>query len=186
MTDPEEVVRQFRSGELTAEAAAELLLPSLQSAGKLELELSEADMPVLAALQQLTRPKLPPAQPLSWESKSWLALEGLPGSFWPQLQQHGLDKVPQCLNYIFMVSSEAAADILTRRIESTSDHVVMTDLPESFEKHNGRVFGRTPPRLLTHRDLVEWAAWLQAIPPIPDASLERLHVSGPPAGSPGS
>jgi len=181
MADPEEAIRQFRSGEITAETAAELLLPSLQATGKLELELSETDMPVLAALQQLTRPKLPPAQPLTWESKSWQALAGLPDSFWPQLQQHGLDKVPQCLNYVFMVRSEMAADVLTQRIESASDQVVMTDLPPSFEKYNGRVFGRTPPRLLTHADLVEWAAWLRAIPPIPDASLERLYVSGPPA-----
>ena len=181
MAEPEEVIRQFRAGELTAEAAAEQLLPSLKAAGKLELELSETDMPVLAALQLLTRPKLPAAQPLTWESKSWLALEGLPDSFWRQIREHGLDQVPQCLNYVFTVSSAVAAEVLTQRIESTSDHVVMTDLPPSFEEFNGRLFGRTAPRLLTRADLVEWAAWLRAIPPIADASLERLHLSGPPA-----
>jgi hypothetical protein len=184
MAEPEEVIRQFRSGELTAEAAAELLLPSLQKAGKLELELGETDMPVLAALQQLTKPRLPPAQPLVWESKSWLALEGLPDSFWPQIQLHRLDQIPQCLNYVFMIGSDLAADLLTQRIESSSDHSVMTDLPSDYQKFNGRLFGRTQPRMLTHSDLVEWSGWLRGFSPIPDAMLEKLHVSGPPAPPP--
>lgn len=185
MAEPEEVIRQFRSGELTAEAAAERLLPSLQKAGKLELELSEADLPVLAALQQLTKPKLPAAQPLVWESKSWLALETLPDSFWPQIQLHGLDRIPQCLNYVFMVGSDMAADVLTQRIEASSDHTVMTDLPQDYLRFNGRVFGRTQAKLLNYSDLVTWADWLRGFSPIPDAMLERLHVSGPPAPPPG-
>lgn len=181
MPEPEEIIRQFRSGDLTAEAAAELLLPTLQKQGKLELELSEAELPVLAALQLLTKPKLPPVQPLTWESKSWQALAGLPDSFWPQIRQHGLDRIPQCLNYVFMVGSAEAAETLTQRIESSSDHTVMTDLPPSYEKFCGRVFGRTQPTLLTHADLVEWSGWLSRFSPIPDAMLEKLHVSGPPA-----
>ncbi len=184
MAAPEEIIRQYRSGDLTAEAAAELLLPTLQKLGKLELELSEADLPVLAALQQLTKPKLPPAQPLVWESKSWQALAGLPDSFWPQIQQHGLDRTPQCLNYVFMVGSNEAADTLTQRIESSTDHAVMVDLPASYETLSGRLFGRTQPKLLTHADLVAWAGWLRGFTPIPDAMLEKLHVSGPPAPPP--
>lgn len=184
MAEPEEVIRQYRNGELTAEAAAELLLPSLQKSGKLELELSESDMPVLAALQQLTKPQLPAARPLVWESKSWLALEGLPDSFWPQIQEHGLDQIPQCLNYVFMVGSDLAADLLTQRIESTSNHSVMADLPSDYQKFNGRLFGRTQPAMLTHADLVEWSGWLRSFSPIPDAMLEKLHVSGPPAPPP--
>lgn len=184
MAEPEEVIRQYRNGELTAEAAAELLLPSLQKAGKLELELSETDMPVLDALHQLTRPKLPPVQPLVWESKSWQALEGLPDSFWPQIQLHGLDQIPQCLNYVFMVGSSDAADILAERIASSSDHVVMADLPPTYETFFGRLFGRTQPKLLTYADLVEWAGWLRGFSPLPDAMLEKLHVSGPPAPPP--
>lgn len=181
MTEPEEVIRRFRSGDLTAEAAAELLLPSLQQAGKLELELSQADMPVLAALKELTRPRLPETQPLAWESQSWRALATLPDSFWPQMQAHGLDQTPQCLNFVFMVGSNLAADLLTERIESESDHAVMSDLPSSYEKFNGRVFGRTEPKLITHADLVKWSSWLNRFTPVADAMLEKLFISGPPA-----
>jgi hypothetical protein len=184
MTEPEEVIRQYRDGDLTAEAAAELLLPSLQKTGKLELELSEADMPVLAALQQLAKPRLPAAQPLVWESRSWQALEGLADSFWPQIQQHGLDQIPQCLNYVFMVGSNIAAEQLTQRIESSSDHSVMTDLPSDYEKFVGRVFGQTQPAMLTHPGLVQWSGWLRGFSPVPDAMLEKIHVSGPPAPPP--
>jgi hypothetical protein len=181
MPEPEEVISQYRAGELTAEAAAELLLPALKAAGKLTLDITEEEMPVLEALQRLAAPQPEPLKLLTWESRAWLALGGLADDFWQKLCDRGLDRVPQCLNYVFLVGSHAAATALRQWIETRSDHVVTATLPEAFEESHGRVFGRTPPRVLTHAHLVEWAGWLQSIPPVPDASLDGLGVSGPPA-----
>ena len=180
--DPEEVIAQYQAGELTAEAAAELLLPSLKAAGKLTLNISEKEMPVLEALQKLTAPEWIPPQQLVWESRPWLALEGLADTFWAQIAARGLDQVPQCLEYVFLVSSADAATTLRGRIESHTNHAVSTDLPESFEQAHGRVFGRTPPKTLTHADLVAWSAFLRGLPPMTDASLDGLRVSAPPTG----
>lgn len=185
MPDPEEVIRQYRAGELTAEAAAELLLPTLKAAGKLTLDITEEEMPVLEALQRLAAPQPEPLRVLAWESQSWMALPGLADDFWQKLCDRGLDRVPQCLNYVFLVGSDAAATTLRQWIETRSDHVVTAALPDSFDQGHGKVFGRTPPRILTHADLVEWAGWLQSLPPVSDASLDGLGVSGPPAAGAG-
>lgn len=186
MPEPEEVIAQYRAGELTAEAAAELLLPSLKAAGELTLEIGPDEMPLLEALQRLANPPPLPPRALTWESQPWLGLDRLADDFWHQLQTRGLDRVPQCLNYVFLVGSPAAAAALESWIGTQSDHIVTVSLPESFEVSHGRVFGRTAPRLLSYNDLAEWAAWLASIPPVAEASLDGLGVSHPPAESPGS
>lgn len=185
MIDPEAVVQQYRDGTLSAERAAEALLPLLKAAGKLELPLTETDMPLLTAIQRLSRPPLPPAQPLTWDSKVWRGLSRMPDLLWPQIVQHRLDQIPQCFNYVFLVGSEAAAESLQVQIESSTDHAVTAHLPDSFEQMNGRVFGQVPARLVTQDDLTRWAAWLQSLTPIPDATLEKLHLSNPPRADAG-
>ncbi len=186
MPEPEEIIAQYKAGALTAEAAAELILPSLQAAGELTLNIGPEEGALLAALQRLAAPPPPPLSCLTWESQPWLGLGRVADDFWRQVQARGLDRIPQCLNYVFLVGSPAAAAALENWISARSDHVVTVSLPDSFEESHGRVFGRTAPRLLSHSDLAEWAAWLATIPPVPDASLDGLGVSGPPAGSQGS
>lgn len=185
MIDPEAVIRQYRDGTLPVEAAAEQLLPLLKAAGKLELPLTEGDMPLLTALQRLSRPPLPPAAPLTWESKVWLGLGRMPELLWPQMVQHGLDRTPQCFNYVFLVASEAAAELLRRQIDQTTGHAVSAQLPDHFTDCNGRLFGQAPARLITKDDLAVWAAWLQSLTPVPDATLEKIHLSAPPRAEQG-
>lgn len=180
MSDPDEIIRQYRDGALSADAAAQRLLPLLKKAGRLELPLTEQDMPLLTALQRLSRPPLPAAGPLEWESKVWRGLGRMPDLLWPQITEHRLDQVPQCFNYVFLVGSEAAAEALRLQIESTTDHGVTAQLPDSFEQSNGRLFGQAPARLVTRDDLTRWAEWLQGLTPVPDATLEKLHLSHPP------
>jgi len=187
MPDQEEILARYRTGDLSAEDAAALILPSLKEAGELTLNIGPNEMPLLDALQRLANPAPPPPPTLTWESQPWLALGRLADDFWGQIQARGLDQVPQCLNYVFLVGSHTAAASLEEWIGTRSDHVVTVSLPESFEVAHGRVFGRTAPRLLSWNDLAEWAAWLASIPPVPNASLDGLGVSAPPAApaSPG-
>lgn len=179
MIDPDRIVADYRAGTLSAGAAAEALLPLLKQAGKLELPLSEDDLPLLQALQRLTQPPLPPAQELVWESRVWLGLPRMPELLWPQVTRNGLDRVPQCLDYVFLVSSAAAAEALVAQIDGPTDHRVSAQLPDDFTTHAGRVFGQLPPRLVTQAELVAWGAWLQSLTPVPGATLEKLHLSPP-------
>lgn len=181
MIDPARIIADYRSGALSADAAALELLPLLKQAGKLELPLTEHDLPLLQALQRLTQPPLPPAQELVWESKVWLGLPRMPELLWPQVTRNGLDRSPQCLNYVFLVSSEAAAEALVAQIDGRTDHRVTVQLPADYATHAGRVFGQLPPRLVTEAELVAWGAWLQSLAPVTGATLEKLHLSPPPA-----
>lgn len=180
MPEPHEVLAQFRAGSLTAEAAAELLLPTLKAAGELTLDIGENEMPLLEALRRLASPPPEAPRPLVWQSRQWQVLDRVADDLWGKLAARGLDRVPQCLNYVFLIGSREAATRLQDWIHAHSDHTVTLVLPESFEESHGKVFGRTPPRLLTQGDLAAWTAWLAAIPPLPDTSLDGLGVSAPP------
>jgi hypothetical protein len=182
MPEPEEILAQFRAGSLSAEAAAALLLPTLKATGELTLDIGEHEMVLLEALQRLASPPPERPPPLFWESSHWRALGQVADDLWHKLTERGLDRVPQCLNYVFLVGTQEAAVALEECIRARSDHVVTRVLPESFAESYGRIFGRTAPQLLTHGDLAAWVAWLSAIPPVPDASLDGLGVTAPPPG----
>lgn len=180
MIDTDAIIAQYRAGTLSPADAAAALLPLLKAAGKLELPLSENDLSLLQALQRLTQPPLPAAQPLEWDSRVWQGLERMPAILWPQITRSRLDQIPQCFNYVFLVGSEVAAEALAAQIQAGSDHSVTAQLPESYETHCGRLFGQTPPRLITEADLVAWGKWLQSLTPVAQATLEKIHLSPPP------
>ncbi|HSB55048.1 MAG TPA: hypothetical protein VLD58_11860 [Gemmatimonadales bacterium] len=179
MTTPEEVIRRYREGTLSTEEAAAALLPLLMEAGSLDLPLTEEDMPLLDALQRLSAPPLPPAQPLSWESQLWRALPKMADHFWPQIVEQQLDRSPQCFTYVFLVGSEAAAEALRLQIGSSSDHAVTVQLPDDYARASGRLFGQAPPRMVVQDDLSHWSAWLLSLTPVRDAALEKLYLSDP-------
>jgi hypothetical protein len=179
MSTPEEILRQYRSGDLSIEDAARALLPLLMEAGTLDLALSESDMPLLSALQRLSQPPLPPPGPLNWDSQARRALPRMAELFWPQIVAQQLDRVPQCFCYAFLVGSNAAAEALRAQITATSDHVVTTQLPEDYSQANGWLFGQAPARLVVQDDFGRWSAWLASLPAVPDAALERLYLSDP-------
>ena len=91
-----EILAAFRSGALTAEEAAQQLLPLLQTSGRLNLDLGFDVQPLLAALRQLSSPGTPPKprslQPLTWESPHWQRLKQVPDDFWTILHERGLDQ----------------------------------------------------------------------------------------------
>lgn len=178
-----EILAAFRSGALTAEEAARQLLPLLQTSGRLDIELGFDVQPLLAALRQLTSPGMPArppsAQPLTWESPHWLRLNRVPDDFWSILRDRRLEQSPQCLRYGFTVGSRAAATALEDWIMDHSDHHVAVNLPDSFERSTGHVVGHTPAKRLTKAHLLAWVAWLQSIPPVPDAALTDLGIASP-------
>jgi hypothetical protein len=176
-----EILTAFRSGTLSAQDAAEQLLPLLRTSGGLGFELTPEIRPVLEALNRLAGPSsAAPQTPLVWESPHWQRLGRVPEDFWNILRERRLTQAPHCLRYAFTVRSAAAASALEDWILDNSDHEVTRELPPSFEHASGQVVGLTPPRLLTREDLQKWAAWLQAISPIPDAALTDLGIVAPP------
>jgi hypothetical protein len=180
-----DVLTAFRSGTLTAEDAARQLLPLLQTSGRLNLELGPDIRPILEALRRLAGPGASdPRQPLTWESPHWQRLTRVPDDFWTILRERRLDQSPQCLRYAFTVRSPVAAATLEDWIMDHSDHRVIVDLPASFQEASGQLVGLTTARRLTKVDLVNWASWLQSIPPVPQAALTDLGIAPPPPDDP--
>ena len=176
-----DILTAFRLGTLTAEDAARQLLPLLQTSGRMSIELSSDIRPVLEALRRLAGSGTSnPREPLTWESPHWQRLSRVPDDFWTILRARRLDQSPQCLRYAFTVCSATAATALEDWIMDHSDHHITLDLPASFGEASGQVTGLTPARLLTKANLLSWANWLQAIPPIPDAALTDLGIAPPP------
>jgi hypothetical protein len=176
-----DILTAFRSGTLSAEDAAQQLLPLLQTSGRLNIELGPEIRPILEALRRLAGPVAPsPHEPLAWDSPHWQRLSRVPDDFWTILRERRLDQSPQCLRYAFTVRSGAAATALEDWIMDHSDHQVTVDLPASFEEAAGQVVGLTPARRLSKADLQNWAGWLQAVPPVPDAALTELGIAPAP------
>jgi hypothetical protein len=181
---PEEIMATFRSGGVSAEDAAQRLLPLLQAAGTLTLDVGPDTIPVLEALKRLAHPPAPPprtpTQPLIWESPHWRDLARVPEGLWRVITERRLDQSPRSLRYVFTVGSDAAARILQQWIAVHSDHQVTPDLPASFEESRGQIVGLTRPALLTRAGVAAWVAWLQSMPSVPDAALTDLGISDPP------
>lgn len=176
-----DVLTAYRSGTLTAEDAAQQLMPLLQTSGRLNMELSADIKPLLEALRRLAGPDVAqPTQPLVWESKHWQRLDRVADDFYTILRERKLDQSPQCLRYAFTVGSQTAATALEDWIMDHSDHRVTVGLPASFQGSSGQVTGLTPARILTRADLVSWVAWLRDIPLVPDAALSDLGIAPPP------
>ncbi|HWA58258.1 MAG TPA: hypothetical protein VG692_13445 [Gemmatimonadales bacterium] len=175
-----EILAAFRSGAMSAEDAARLLLPLLQTSGRPAFEPSTDLAPVLEALQRLAGPApSAPRTPLTWDSPHRQRLPRVAADFWAILQERRLATHPQCLRYAFTVRSREAASALEDWIMDHSDHGVTLELPESFEHRSGQVVGLTEPKVLSRDDLDRWVAFLQAIPPVPDASLSDLGIASP-------
>jgi hypothetical protein len=179
---PAEILAAFRSGALSAEAAAQQLLPLLQTSGKPTLDTGPDVRPVLEALQRLANPAGPArrglAEPLGWETPQWLSLPRVADGLWRIIRRH-LERAPQCLRYLFAVRSAGAATALQEWITAHSDHQLTVDLPPSFQYSGGQIVGHTRTALLTQPDLVAWAAWLQSIPRVADAALTDLGLVSP-------
>ena len=176
-----DILTAFRSGTLSAEDAAQQLLPLLQTSGRLNLELGPEIRPILEALRRLAGPGASdPRQPLTWDSPHWQRLGRVPDDFWTIVRERRLDQSPQRLRYAFTVRSAAAATALEDWIMDHSDHQVTVDLPASFEEASGQLVGLTPARRLTKADLLSWANWLQSIPPVPEAGLTDLGIAPAP------
>jgi hypothetical protein len=176
-----DILTAFRSGTLSAEDAAQQLLPLLQTSGRLNIDLSPDIRPVLEALGRLAGSGVAdPSKPLTWESPHWRRLGRVPDDFWTILRERRLDRSPYCLRYAFTVRSAVAAAALEDWIMDHSDHHVTVTLPASFQDASGQVAGLTPPKLLTKAHLLRWADWLQSVPPVPDAALTDLGISPPP------
>lgn len=176
-----DILTAFRSGTVTAEDAAQQLLPLLQTSGRLNILLTADIRPVLEALSRLAgSTPTGPRPPLTWESPHWQRLSRVPDDFWTILRDRHLDQTPQCLRYVFTVRSAVAATGLEDWIMDHSDHQITLDLPASFDVTSGHVVGLTPPKLLTKLDLTKWAQWLQSVPTVPDAALTELGISPPP------
>lgn len=178
MSELARIIADYRSGALSAAAAARELLPLLQAAGTLDLALTEKDMPLLHALERISAPPLPEAQALTWDTALWRGLDGMPAMLWPRIVENEEHTTPQCLACTFLVSSDAAARALIDQFERAGCQVY-PELPDDYTAHCGRVHGKLPARLLTEPDLVAWGAWLQSLTPVPGATLELLQLSPP-------